>query len=85
MGHLMHKPCLYTDEATLWLMAQSKSALADMLTEVLRLDSDCFDDEATAHAAEERFSRVLTLRKQLRGLSKAMQAEDEASRSRNLT
>jgi len=77
MGHLMHKPCLYTDEATLWLMAQSKSALADMLTEVLRLDSDCFDDEATAHAAEERFSRVLDLRKQLSSLSKAMQQGDD--------
>ena len=51
MASLMHKPCLYGDEATAWLMRQSKAALADMLTEVLRLESGQCDDEATAAAA----------------------------------
>ena len=74
MASLMHKPCLYGDEATAWLMRQSKAALADMLTEVLRLESGQCDDEATAAAAEARFASVLQAPVWLRGLPKKMDA-----------
>lgn len=75
MGNLMHKPTLYSDPATAWLMGQSKAALADMLTEVLRLGSECCDDPATAEAAAERFAHVLLARKRLRGLPKKLDSD----------
>lgn len=75
MGNLMHKPTLYRDPATVWLMTQSKAALADMLTEVLRLDSGRCDDPATAEAAEARFASVLEARTKLRGRPKRLDAE----------
>lgn len=75
MSNLMHKPTLYRDQATGWLMRQSKAALADMLTEILRLDSGRCDDEATAEAAAEKFAGILAARKRLRGLPKKMDAE----------
>ena len=78
MANLMHKPTLYNDAATAWLMQQSKAALADMLTEVLRLDSGRCDDEATAEYAAERFQSILDARKGLRGLPKKI---DAATRS----
>lgn len=83
MANLMHKPCLYSDEATTWLMRQSKAALADMLTEILRLDTGRCDDEATAADAEQRFAQVLEARKRLRGLPKRLDAavRDEFVRS----
>lgn len=56
------KPPLYDDPATRWLMAQSKAALADMLTEVLRLEQESADDPASEKAAEERFGAVLLRR-----------------------
>jgi len=70
MGSLMHKPCLYGDPATAWLMQQSKAALADMLTEILRCESECCDEPATSEAAEARFASVVAARKNLRGLPK---------------
>lgn len=66
----MHKPCLHNDEATGWFMKQSKAALADMLTEVMRLESGRCDDPATAAACEEKFGSLLEQRKRLRGLPK---------------
>lgn len=75
MANLMHKPTLYNDPATAWLMSQSKAALADMLTEVLRLESGRCDDPATAEAAEARFAGVLKARAGLRGLPKRLDAE----------
>ena len=75
MANLMHKPTLYSDPATEWLMTQSKAALADMLTEVLRLESGYCDDPATAEAAEARFSGVLNARTGLRGLPKRLDSE----------
>lgn len=78
MANLMHKPNLYKDAATAWLMTQSKAALADMLTEVLRLDSGRCDDEATAEYAAERFQSILDARKALRGLPKRL---DSATRT----
>lgn len=74
MANPMHKPTLYNDAATAWLMQQSKAALADMLTEVLRLDSGRCDDEATAEYAAERFQPILDARKGLRGLPKNLDA-----------
>lgn len=74
MANLMHKPTLYRDAATAWLMTQSKAALADMLTEMLRLDSGRCDDEATAEYAAERFQSILDARKALRGLPKRLDA-----------
>jgi hypothetical protein len=74
MANLMHKPTLYNDPATAWLMRQSKAALADMLTEILRLDSGRCDDPATADAAEARFAPILAAREKLRGLPKKMDA-----------
>lgn len=70
MGNLMHKPCLHSDEATAWFMRQSKAALADMLTEVMRLESGRCDEPATAAACEEKFGSLLESRKRLRGLPK---------------
>jgi hypothetical protein len=81
VGNLMHKPCLYADEATAWFMRQSKAALADMLTEVMRLESGRCDDGATAEAAEQKFAPVLAARTKLRGLPKRM---DPETRSRFL-
>lgn len=75
MANLMHKPTLYNDAATAWLMSQSKAALADMLTEVLRLDSGRCDDEATAEYAAERFHSILDARKGLRGLPKRLDSD----------
>ena len=75
MSNLMHKPTLYHDQATEWLMRQSKAALADMLTEVLRLDSGRCDEQATAVAAEEKFAGILAARKRLRGLPKKLDSE----------
>lgn len=75
MSNLMHKPCLYNDPATAWLMRQSKAALADMLTEVLRLESGRCDDPASEELAAGRFSSVLDARKNLRGLPKKMGKE----------
>lgn len=72
MANLMHKPCLYSDEATAWFMSQSKAALADMLTEVMRVDSGRCDDEAKAADAESRFAQILAARKSLRGLPKRL-------------
>lgn len=79
MANLMHKPTLYSDPATFWLMRQSKAALADMLTEMLRLDSGFCDNPATAEAAEQRFAGVLKAREGLRGLPKRL---DRETRSR---
>lgn len=70
MANLMHKPTLYSDPATVWLMQQSKAALADMLTELLRLESGRCDDPATAEHAQERFGAILHHRASLRGLPK---------------
>ena len=67
MANMMHRPCLYDDPATAWFMAQSKAALADMLTDVMRRESQCCDDPATAEAAEKTFFGVLDARKGLRG------------------
>lgn len=67
---LMHKPNLYTDPATVWLMGQSKAALADMLTEVLRCEQESADEPASAEAAEKKFAGVLESRKALKGLAK---------------
>lgn len=78
MANLMHKPTLYSDPATAWLMKQSKAALADMLTEMLRLDSGLCDNPATAEAAEQRFAGLLKAREGLRGLPKRL---DPAVRS----
>jgi hypothetical protein len=78
MANLMHKPTLYNDAATAWLMQQSKAALADMLTEVLRLDSGRCDDDATAEYAAERFQPILDARKGLRGLPKRLDAATRA-------
>jgi len=75
MANLMHKPTLYNDPATAWLMRQSKAALADMLTEMLRLHSGRCDDPATAEAAESQFCNILEARKSLRGLPKKLDAE----------
>ena len=75
MANLMHKPTIYSDSATAWFMQQSKAALADMLTEIMRLDSGCCDDPATAEAAEQRFAPILDARKSLRGLPKRMDAQ----------
>ena len=72
MANLMHRPTLYHDPATSWLMQQSKAALADMLTEVLRRDSGACDDPATAEMAEREFGRVVEARKSLRGLPKRL-------------
>ncbi|MBU6223133.1 MAG: hypothetical protein KGR24_10365 [Planctomycetes bacterium] len=77
MANLMHRPCLYSDPATAWFMAQSKAALADMLTEVLRRDSGRCDDPATAEAAEAAFGDVVAARSRLRGLPKRL---DRAAR-----
>ena len=73
VASLMHKPTLYSDPATRWLMKQSKAALADMLTEVLRCESESCDEPATATAAETKFAGVLERCRQLRGLSKRSQ------------
>lgn len=59
---LNKKPTVYQDPATKWLMSQTKAALADMLTEVLRLEQESADDPATAEAAEAKFARVLAMR-----------------------
>ena len=75
MANLMHKPTLYADPATAWLMRQSKAALADMLTEMLRLESGCCDDAATAEAAESRLAGILKAREGLRGLPKKLDSE----------
>lgn len=75
MANLMHKPTLYRDPATAWLMQQSKAALADMLTEMLRLDSGFCDNPATAEAAERRFAGLLKARDGLRGLPKRLDCE----------
>ena len=72
MANMMHRPCLYDDPATAWFMLQSKAALADMLTDVMRRESDCCDNPATAEAAETAFGRVLDERKGLRGASKRL-------------
>jgi len=72
MANMMHRPTLYRDPATRWLMEQSKAALADMLTEVLRLDSGLCDDPATAEAAEAKFATLLEARRKLRGLPKRL-------------
>jgi hypothetical protein len=74
MANMMHRPTLYCDAATRWLMKQSKAALADMLTEVLRLDSGCCDDPATAEAAEAKFATLLEARRKLSGLPKRLDA-----------
>lgn len=79
MASLMHKPTLYRDPATAWLMQQSKAALADMITEMLRLDSGSCDDPATAEVAEQRFAGLLKAREGLRGLPKRL---DPAVRSK---
>ena len=72
---LMHKPTLYDDPATKWLMQQSKAALADMLTEVLRCEQESADDPATAAAAEAKWGGLLERRKALRGLAKEFKPE----------
>jgi hypothetical protein len=72
MASLMHKPTLYRDPATAWLMQQSKAALADMITEILRLDSGSCDAPATAEEAEQRFAGLLKAREGLRGLPKRL-------------
>jgi hypothetical protein len=77
MANLMHRPCLYSDPATTWLMSQSKAAMADMLTEVLRRESGQCDDPATAEAAEAAFGAVVAARRNLRGLPKRL---DNAAR-----
>jgi hypothetical protein len=71
MANLMHKPTLYSDPATAWFMQQSKAALADMLTEIMRLDSGCCDDPATAEAAEQRFATILDSSQVFAGFAKA--------------
>lgn len=75
MANLMHKPTLYSDPATAWLMRQSKAALADMVTEMLRLDSGRCDDPATAEHAQERFGSLLIAREGLRWLPKRLDRE----------
>lgn len=79
MANLMHRPCLYGDPATAWLMQQSKAALADMLTEVLRRESGQCDDPATAEAAEAAFGNVVAARSHLRGLPKRLDKADRES------
>jgi len=79
MANLMHKPTLYDDPATAWLMRQSKAALADMLTELLRLDSGQCDEPATEAAAVARLAGILHARKSLRGLPKRASVRAEAS------
>jgi hypothetical protein len=74
MANMMHRPTLYRDAATRWLMKQSKAALADTLTEVLRLDSGRCDEPATSAAAEQRFASVLAARRKLRGAPKRLDA-----------
>lgn len=78
MANLMHKPTLYNDPATQWFMRQSKAALADMLTEMMRLDSGSCDCPASAEAAEQRFAGLLEARTGLRGLPKRL---DRAARA----
>jgi hypothetical protein len=68
----MHKPTLYSDPATAWLMRQSKAALADMVTEMLRRDSGHCDDPATVEHAQEQFGSLLLAREGLRGLPKRL-------------
>jgi hypothetical protein len=63
---LNKKPTLYDDPATTWLMEQSKAALADMLTEVLRLDQESADDPASREAAEKRFGTIVARRHDLK-------------------
>lgn len=77
MANLMHRPCLYSDPATEWFMRQSKAALADMLTEVIRRESGRCDDPATAEAAQAAFGGVIAARSHLRGLPKRL---DRATR-----
>jgi len=78
MANMMHRPCLYDDPATAWFMSQSKAALADMLTDVLRRESDCCDDPAGALDAETAFGCVLDARKGLRGASKRLPGKRDA-------
>lgn len=66
VGSLMHKPTLYDDPATRWLMKQSKAALADMITDFLRTEQESADEPATAQSAEARFAGLLERRKSLR-------------------
>jgi len=70
MANLMHRPTLWSDPATLWFLSQSKAALADMLTEVLRRDSG--ERPATAEAAAAAFGGVVEARSHLRGLPKRL-------------
>lgn len=67
MAHLHNKPTMYDDAATQWFMRQSKAALADMLTEALRLENGRCDDEATAEEAAERWQQMVDARKKLAG------------------
>lgn len=53
-------------------MRQSKAALADMLTEELRLQSESCDDPATEYMAKARFAGIIEARKSLRGLPKKL-------------
>ena len=68
MAHMFNKPTLYDDDATTWLMTQSKAALADMVTELLRCGNECCDDEVSAEQAKERFAVLLTARKGLKSI-----------------
>ncbi len=66
MANLLHKPTLYNDPATAYLMRQSKAALADMLTEILRCEQESCDDPATAAAAEARLAGILSRRDRIK-------------------
>lgn len=74
MAHMYHKPTLYRDEATTWLMTQSKAALADMVTELLRCGNECCDEEVSAEQAKERFAVLLTARKGLQSIREEIRA-----------
>ena len=68
MAHMFNKPTIYNDAATKWLMTQSKAALADMVTELLRCGNECCDDEVSAEQAKERFETLLNARKDLKSI-----------------
>ncbi len=73
MANLLHKPTLYSDPATAYLMRQSKAALADFVTELLRCEQESCDDPATAEAAESRIASIINRRSQLKAAPKRRQ------------
>jgi hypothetical protein len=71
---LNKKPNLYDDPATAWFMEQSKAALADIATELLRLQLGECDTPASREAAEAMFGKLIEERKGLKSIGRMFDA-----------